>query len=161
MKKLLLAFCLLLPGFPVKAQDQNIGDTQSLLSVPGMAQAAADFVKSMKAVGLLDLKGNLGGGTMLPLRQLHDAEGINYAAAGIGGLIKQQEHFRPRFVFLCDSSAIIRRLERQNVWYSNHVSSIKLPDFWLGPNIQIPFPGDNFQWKDWRRYLGGAVSIGF
>lgn len=146
--------------FSINASAENIGNTQGLLSVPGIAQAVADSAKSMKAVGFVDLDGNIGGGSMLPIRQLHDSSGVNYFAVGPGGLIKQSEHFRPRMVAVFDLSAIFRRIEGMSPWYQAHVSKITLPDFWIGPNVLTPFPGDKFQWNQWKQYLGFSVSVG-
>jgi hypothetical protein len=148
-------------GFIGTARAQSVGNTKDLLSIPGLASAAADAIKESKAVGFVDFHGAYGAGAMLPIRQLHDSSGVNYYAIGPGGLIKQDGHFRPRIIQLLDLSAIVRRLENKSDWYKAHVSKITLPDVWVGPQILIPFPGDNFQWKNARDYAGGAVSIGF
>src|SRR6185295_17657746 len=120
MKKL-FTLLILLAG---EAMAQNVGNTQDLLSVPGLTQAVADAVKQSKAVGFVDLQGNLGFGSMIPVRQLHDSSGVNYFAVGPGGSIKQGEHFRPRVIALFDLSAIIRKLEHNSAWYEAHVSKI-------------------------------------
>lgn len=54
--------CTMIIFFVGKANAQNIGNTQDLLSVPGIAQALADAAKSMKAAGFVYLDGKIGTG---------------------------------------------------------------------------------------------------
>ena len=152
---------LLLIASSVMAQESP------LLSIPGMTQAVATYAKSMKAVGIVDLDGQLSAGGFLPIRTVHDSAGINYFAAGIGGIVKEREHFNARVMGLFDLSAITRRIENGWPWWSSHVEKLTLPDFWLGPNLILPMPGDSVTWRDfgnvrtWTGYLGASVAIGW
>jgi len=130
----------------------------SLLTIPGLADAVTTALKSSKAVGLIDLNQTIGAGTFIPVRTLHDAEGIQYLEAGFGGVIKQGENAKPLIIAQANLSAILRKIESYNGWYVAHVSKVTLPDFWFGPYIQPPLPGYAFTWKT---NVGGAISIGF
>ena len=132
---------------------------ESLLSVPGLASVIAEGISKSKAVGLVDLNGQVSGGAFLPIRTLHDALGISYLELGMGGAIKQTEHLKPLFIADFDLSAIFRRLEGRSAWYESHVNKLKLPDFWIGPAIRIPLiPRDTWTWKN---SVGGSLSVGF
>lgn len=156
----LLLLGLLAFAVPCKADD-------SLLSLPGLADAAGKYAKEARPLGFMDLHGTYGGGVLLPLRALKDSAGIKYAAAGIGGTIKQGEHFRPRLAVVSDASALYRRLEKRWGWWDAHTEKITLPDFWFGPSLELPIPGDPVTWKDFgnattvAKYINVAVSLGF
>lgn len=140
---------------------------ESLLSVPGLADTVATYAKQARAMGFVDLKGSYGGGVLLPVRTVKDSAGAKYAALGFGGTIKEGEHFRPRLAGVLDASVILRRLEVGWGWWDNHTDKLKLPDFWVGPSLETPMPGDSVTWKDfgnaktWAGYAGVALSIGF
>lgn len=148
MKKIMFALMFL----------TGIARADSLFSIPGLASAAADAAKSSKAIGLVDLNGHVSGGAFVPLRTLHDGSGINYMEVGIGGAIKQEEHFKPLGIVNFDLSAIFRKVENYSSWYGNHVAKKTLLDFWAGPYIATPLPG--YLWT-WKSAVGGSVSMGF
>lgn len=138
----------------------SMSRADSLLSVPGLADAIANGAKASKAIGVADINGKLSAGGFLPIRQLHDSEGINYLAFGPGGLIKQGEHMKGGAVLAADTSAIVRKLESKSAWYQAHVSKVTLPDFWIGPAILPPLDS-SFTWKDWKSWMGISLSVGF
>jgi len=140
---------------------------EGLLSLPGLATAVADTAKNARPLGFVDFHGTYGGGVMVPIRTLKDSSGVRYAALGAGGTIKQGEHFRPRLVVIADASAIYRRIEKRARWWDTHTEKLPLPDFWIGPSLETPMPGDRVTWSDfanvttWARFLGVALAVGF
>jgi hypothetical protein len=159
MKK--IAFILGLSVMAINGHAQNIGNTSDLITIPGITDAVASALKQTKAVGLVDLNGNVGGGAYLPIRTLHDSSNVNYASVGIAGLTKQTDHWRALGTVLFDITSSFHRIEGLSSWYSSHVSKAALPDVWLGPDIQVPMPGDKVQFKDIRSLLGFTLAIGF
>ena len=138
---------------PVFAQES------SLLSIPGLADLAVDAIKHSRAIGLLDLHGNMSGGSYIPLRKLHDGEGKPYAAAGFGATIKDGENVRPRFVLEFDISQTWRKLEGKIKWYESHIDKLKLPDIWIGISPSPPLDR-SFTWGTWQDWIGVSISVG-
>lgn len=138
----------------------SVGMCQSLLSVPGLADAVAEGAKNSHAIGIVDLDGKLSAGAFLPIRMLHDSAGVNYLAIGPGGVIKQGENMKGGIVTHLDITAITRKLEGRSAWYQAHVSTIKLPSFWLGPSILPPL-NSSFTWRKWKSWIGMSISVGF
>lgn len=140
--------------------------SDSLLTIPGLADFATEAWKGKRIVGIVDFEGKIAGGGFLPMRTYHTGAGVDVAHVGIGGIIKQGESFRPRFMVDVNSSAILHRFEGGWGWYDRHTRRLKTPDVWIGPNIMLPMPGDRTTWKDfgslrtWLPYIGASISLG-
>lgn len=151
-------------ALPVATQAQG---TDTLLSIPGLGEFAAEAWKNKRLVGIVDFKGQLAGGGFLPFRTFHTLAGVDTGHVGLGGIIKEGEHFRPRFMVDVNASVLLNRAETGWGWYDKHTKRLKMPDVWIGPNVVLPMPGDKTTWKDFANlqtilpYLGASVSFGF
>jgi hypothetical protein len=166
--KLLAGLPFLFLGWPLLAQTANIGQTSGLLSLPGAGQFVANIAAQVKAVGLVDLQGDIGGGFYLPVRTLTSTQSsvsttppVNYISFGVSGVTSTNVSWRPKFTILFNATTLLNRAEQNWPWYNKHVTKANLPNLWIGPDMQGPFPGDDFQWKNYKQYLGGIIGIGW
>jgi hypothetical protein len=164
MRMMLVLAVLMLAGATAQAQDTT---PQGILSIPGLTQAIADYAKEARVVGNVDLHGTYGTGMVVPVRTLKDGAGIRYAAMCIGGNIEQKQHLKPDVTTMVDISSVYRRMEKKWTWWDAHTEKVLLPNFWLGPTLGLPVPGDPVTWKSfgnittWADYAKVALSVGF
>lgn len=130
-----------------------------LLSVPGLAELAAEKAKEASAIGTLDLKGRKGGGAYLPVWTLRDAAGTRYARIG-AGWEGHDAGGRVIVPLVFNLPALSARLWSSQ-WAQVHIERVKLPDIWFGPYLRAPLPQDRFQWRAWRDFAGVAAAVGF
>lgn len=148
MKALLLT--ALLTAAPAAASD--------LLSVPGLAQLAAEKAKEAQAIGTLTLSLKKGAGAYLPIWTYRSGE-VRYARTGIGWEGTDLGG-HPLVPLTLNLPALSGRLW-SSAWALAHIERAKLPDIWFGPTIRVPLIQDKFRWEDWRDYVGFAASVGF
>ena len=130
-----------------------------LLSVPGLAQLAAEKAKEAQAIGTLTFSLKKGAGAYLPVWTFKDARGIRYVRTGVGWEGTDLGG-HPLVPVTLNLPALSGRLW-SSAWAQTHVERVKLPDIWFGPVIRAPLVQDRFQWKDWKDYAGLAAAVGF
>lgn len=156
-------------AMPAKAQTASPSEpvlSDTVLAVPGMADFLRTLWNNKRAVYLVDANGISSVGAYVAVRSWHDPNAVTYQTAGLAAVIKQGEHLRPRLVTMTDISAVVRRAEVGWRWYDQHTTRLKLPDFWGGPYLSLPLPGDPVRFssfskiRSWLPYLGASISIG-
>lgn len=129
-----------------------------LLSIPGLASLVADKAKETQAIGTMTASLKKGAGAYLPVWTIKDLAGVRYVRTGIGW--EGTDIGGHPLVPLTLNMPAISAKVWSSPWAQAHVERVKLPDIWFGPVVRAPLVQDRFQWKDWKDYLGFAVSIG-